>query len=261
MPMEVVNKARIIKRALSNRLSAFWQGSARSYQQHRLYFLDKNGIEIGGPSQVFSKRGTFPVYLLARHLDNCNFNSSTVWEGSIQEERGFVFDKGKPSGRQFIAEATDLQFLPANAYDFVLSSHVLEHVANPILALNQWIRLIKNEGVLVLLLPDKHRTFDHRRPITPLEHMIEDYEKHVAENDLTHLPEILSLHDLSRDPEAGDCQAFRARALDNLNNRCLHHHVFDIRSAIDLVEYTGLRVENAEEIRPHHILILCRKSL
>jgi SAM-dependent methyltransferase len=259
--MEVLNKAKIIKRALSNRLSAFGQGSAKSFQQHRLCFLDKNGIEIGGPSQVFSKRGIFPVYPLARHLDNCNFNSSTMWEGSIQAGHTFVFDKAKSPGRQLIAEATDLQNLPANAYDFVLSSHVLEHIANPIQALKQWICLLRNEGLLVLFLPDKYRTFDHRRPITSLEHMIEDYEKPVAEDDMTHLPEILSLHDLSRDPEAGDCHAFKARALDNLNNRCLHHHVFDIRSAVELVEYTGLRVENAEEIRPHHILILARKFL
>lgn len=261
MSMEIVNKAKIIRRALSNRLLALRQKPTRSYQQHQQCFVAKNGLEIGGPSRVFTKKGVFPVYPLVRQLDNCNFNSSTVWERSIQPGHTFVFDDCKSPGRQFITEATELHFLPADACDFVLSSHVLEHIANPIRALEQWIRLLKNQGLLVLLLPDKHRTFDHRRPITALQHMIEDYENHVEEDDTTHLPEILSLHDLSRDPEAGDFHAFEARALDNINNRCLHHHVFDVRSAVDLIEYTGLKVESAEEIRPHHILILGRKPL
>jgi SAM-dependent methyltransferase len=260
MPMEIINRAKIIKRALSNHMWALWQKPASCYQQHRAYFLDKKGIEIGGPSQVFSKNGIFPVYTLARHLDNCNFCNSTVWEGRIQTGHTFVFDERKSPGRQFIAEATELHFLPTNAYDFVLSSHVLEHIANPIRALKQWIGLLKNEGLLVLLLPDKHKTFDHRRPVTILDHLIEDYENQIAEDDLTHLPEILSLHDLSRDPEAGNFNAFKARALDNINNRCLHHHVFDVHSAAKLMKYTGLRVEGAEEVAPHHILILGRKS-
>lgn len=259
--MEIVNRTKIIKRALSNRLSALWQKPAKAYQQHWSCFVDKMGIEIGGPSHVFSKNGIFPVYPLALHLDNCNFNNSTVWEEFIQAGDTFVFDKHKAPGRQFIAEATSLHFLPAGAYDFVLSSHVLEHIANPIRALEQWTRLLKKEGLLVLLLPDKHETFDHRRPITSLNHLIEDYKNDTAEDDLAHLPEILSLHDLSRDPEAGDLPTFKARALDNINNRCLHHHVFDVHSAVNLVEYTGLRVESAEVIRPHHILILARKFI
>lgn len=261
MPMEIVNRAKIINRALRNRLLALWQKPARPFQQYKHCFVDKNGIEIGGPSQVFSKTGIFPVYPLVRHLDNCNFNSSTIWEGFIQTGNTFVFDKHKAPGRQFIAEATGLHFLPAQAYDFVLSSHVLEHIANPILALKQWGDLLRNEGLLVLLLPDKHKTFDHRRPTTALDHLIEDYENHITEGDLTHLPEILSLHDLSRDPEAGDFDTFKARAMDNINNRCLHHHVFDVHSAADLVEYAGLRIESTGKIRPHHILIVAKKSV
>lgn len=259
--MEIVNRSKIIKRALTNRLLALWQKPAAAYQMHQSYFLGLSGIEIGGPSQVFSKNGIFPIYTLVGHIDNCNFSSNTAWEEVIQPGHTFIFDKRKPPGRQFIAEATQLQFLPDETYDFVLSSHVLEHIANPIKALKQWIHLLKQEGLMVLLLPDKHRTFDHRRPVTNLNHIVEDYENQVAEDDLTHLAEILSLHDLTRDPEIGNFNAFKARALDNINHRCLHHHVFDVSLAARLVEYAGLRVESAEEIRPHHILIIARKSV
>lgn len=241
-------------------MNALWQEPANAFQLHQNSFIEKTGIEIGGPSQVFSKNGIFPAYPIIKHLDNCNFCSQTIWEGALESGANFVFDKRKRAGRQFIAEATNLDFLAADQYDFVLSSHALEHVANPIQALKQWIRLLKVNGMLALVLPDSSKTFDHRRPVTPLSHLIADYEDNMAEDDLTHLPEILALHDLSLDPEAGNLDGFKARALQNNENRCLHHHVFDVKSAMALVQYVELRVEAAEVLQPHHILILARKS-
>ena len=141
----------------------------------------------------------------------------------------------------------------------ILTAHVLEHTANPILALSEWIRLLKDQGTLVLVLPHKDKTFDHRRPVTTLDHLIDDFKVGMAEDDLTHLPEILALHDLVRDPEAGDRATFKSRCLRNFDNRCLHHHVFDAQLAVDLAEYVGLKIQSVEEISPHHILLLAQK--
>lgn len=148
--------------------------------------------------------------------------------------------------------------LPSGAYDFVLSSHMLEHSSNPILALSEWRRLLKADGLLVLLLPDKRYTFDHKRPVTPLAHLIDDFNARTKEDDLTHLPEILALHDLKRDPEAGDMAAFKSRSMHNFENRCLHHHVFDLPLARTLAEYIGLKVLATETIKPHHILLVAK---
>lgn len=224
-------------------------------------FAGKSGIEIGGPSQAFSRKGVFPVYPVVGNLDNCNFRASTVWENSLQQGKTFRFDSGKPAGQQYLAETTALAELPSGVYDFVLSSHMLEHTANPILALREWKRLLVDDGTLVLLLPDKRHTFDHRRPVTTLAHLMADFKAGMAEDDLTHLPEILALHDLERDPDAGDMEAFKARSLRNVENRCLHHHVFDARLAGELVEYIGLKVHAVEEIGPHHILLLAQKMV
>lgn len=222
-------------------------------------FTGKSGIEIGGPSQAFSRRGVFPVYPMVGNLDNCNFGASTVWEGTLQQGKTFVFDPAKPAGQQYLAETTALGDLPSGSYDFVLSSHMLEHTANPILALQEWKRLLADGGTLVLLLPDRRHTFDHRRPVTTLAHLIADFNAGIGEDDLTHLPEILALHDLERDPDAGDMEAFKARSLCNVENRCLHHHVFDTRLAAALVEHIGMKVHAVEEIGPHHILLLAQK--
>jgi SAM-dependent methyltransferase len=223
-------------------------------------FAGKSGIEIGGPSQAFSRKGIFPVYPMAGNLDNCNFRSSTAWEKNLQQGKTFLFDPGRPAGQQYLAETTALAELSSGAYDFVLSSHMLEHTANPLQALLEWKRLLVDEGILVLLLPDKRHTFDHRRPVTTLAHLIADFNAEMAEDDLTHLPEILALHDLERDPDAGDMDTFKARSLRNMENRCLHHHVFDTHLAAELVTHIGLKVHAVEEIGPHHILLLVQKA-
>lgn len=243
-------------RATLFRVRGRFAGQSKSFLTYKNQFVGKSGIEIGGPSPVFSGRGIFPVYPMVENLDNCNFRATTVWEGSINRGKTFLFDPGKPAGQQHIAEATALAELPFGAYDFVLSSHMLEHSANPIQALSEWKRLLKNGGILVLVLPDKNHTFDRQRPTTALGHLIEDFNVGMTEDDLTHLPEILALHDLKLDPEAGDVTTFKSRSLRNFENRCLHHHVFDTRLAVDLVEYVGLKVIAIEEIRPHHILLL-----
>lgn len=232
---------------------------AQSFRDIEELLRGKQGIEIGGPSQVFTAKGIFPVYPIAGHLDNCNFGGTTVWEGDIKEGLTFRFAPNKPPGRQHIVEATKMGCISSGSYDFVLSSHVLEHTANPILALTEWARLLKDQGMLVLLLPHKEGTFDHRRPVTTLQHLIADYEAGMAEDDLTHLPEIIALHDLQRDPEAGSPADFKARSERNAENRCFHHHVFDTHLAASLVDHLGLQIRAVEAIWPMHILIVAQK--
>lgn len=247
-------------RASHTRILSLLASRAKSFQTYKDQFSGKSGIEIGGPSQVFSKRGIFPVYPIVENLDNCNFSNTTTWEGAIKQGQTFQFDRKKPAGQQYFVEATAMECLPSANYDFVLSSHVLEHSANPILALSEWMRLLKDQGTLVLLLPHKDRTFDHRRPVTTMEHLLADFRAGMTEDDLTHMREILALHDLARDPEAGDAATFQARSMRNFEYRCFHHHVFDAALAISLVEYMGLQIQAVEEIQPFHILIVAKKS-
>ena len=63
------------------------------------------------------------------------------------------------------------------------------------------------------------------------------YEKNVGEEDLSTLPEILLNHDLSMDPPAGDLDAFTKRSLDNFNNRCLHHYVYNDELLMKICNY------------------------
>lgn len=208
-------------------------------QKYQSVVENKYGIEIGGPSALFKK--VLPLYPLVAGLDGVNFSSETVWEGRIKAGGSYNYDDGK-SGRQFVSEASDLSGIATAHYDFLLSSNCLEHVANPLKALAEWERVVKPGGGLVLVLPNKESNFDHRRPVTKFEHLLEDFASAIGEDDLTHLDEILTLHDLSMDPLAGDLAHFRQRSLKNFENRTLHHHVFDAPLIETMLDHIGLDV-------------------
>jgi SAM-dependent methyltransferase len=231
---------------------------ARCHQAVAALVAGRRGLEIGGPSGIFT-RGLLPVYGVVGDLDNSNYASATFWEGTIEAGRTFRFDPRRAAGQQFIAEATDLRSVPSDHYELVLSSHVLEHSSNPLRALAEWTRVLEPQGILVLVVPHKQGTFDHRRPVTTLAHLIEDWTAGTAEDDLTHLPEILELHDVSLDPGAGDLAAFTARSRNNRENRCLHHHVFDTQLVVEVVHHAGLQIVTVEPHEPFHIIVVARK--
>ena len=87
-----------------------------------------------------------------------------------------------------------------------------------------------------------------------------DWEAGTSEDDLTHLPEILQLHDLARDPEAKDFVTFKARSERNIENRCLHHHVFDAPLVQQILEYAGFVVRSLRTHRPNHIIAVADKG-
>lgn len=51
-------------------------------------------------------------------------------------------------------------------YDWIIASHVIEHIPDPISFRQQCQRLLKPEGKLALIVPDKRYCFDHLQPIT-----------------------------------------------------------------------------------------------
>jgi SAM-dependent methyltransferase len=222
---------------------------------------NRSGLEIGGPSRFFNRGAILPLYPRVAKLDNANFRANTAWEAGLTERGAFHFDPKKPAGQQMLREAIALTDIGEGAYDFVLSAHCLEHVANPLAALREWKRVVRPGGNLILVLPDPVRSFDHARPVTTLDHLRADLSRGTREDDLTHLDEILAAHDLRRDPQAGSPAEFRARARGNPENRCLHHHVFDPALMRAALEETGWIVHGVEKVRPVHLLAFAHKPV
>jgi SAM-dependent methyltransferase len=62
-------------------------------------------------------------------------------------------------------DATFLIGVENNSFDYVYSSHCLEHINNPYLALKNWFRILKPEGYLILYVP--HRDLYEKKKDLP----------------------------------------------------------------------------------------------
>lgn len=211
-------------------------------------FFNKKGIEVGGPSKIFSKR--LPVYKILKQLDGVNFKEDTLWN---QRKKIFEFNK------TYIGEQGDLSFIEDDEFDFLLSSHTLEHSVNPLKVIYEFKRIIKKNGFILLIVPKKENNFDHLRPITKFRKLLEIYELKVEEDDLSSLDEILQLHDLDRSPEVGSFENFKKLALNNFESRMLHHHVYDDNLIKKICEFANLSLIFGETTK-HEYINLLRKT-
>ena len=111
------------------------------------HYFKGNGLDVGGGYDPLSNyRHLFPLMGDVRNWD--------VEDGDAQE----------------------LQGVPDDSFDFVHSSHSLEHMRNPNAAIFHWLRVTKPGGYVVVLVPDEDlyeqrvwpSTFnpDHKRSFT-----------------------------------------------------------------------------------------------
>jgi SAM-dependent methyltransferase len=217
-------------------------------------FTGAAALEPGGPSALFSENGLVPVYPRLGALDTLDYAERTLWSDAPQARDASV----TAVRSRLIGEAGRLEDVPDDSYDAVLASHVLEHLANPLGALSEWARVVRPGGHVLLIVPHRDGTFDHRRPATSLEHMREDAERDTGEDDLTHFDEVLDLHDLELDPGAPDRQTFERRCRENASTRGMHHHVFVSRTVAEVCAGAGLEVLMLRPKEPFNIVCMCR---
>lgn len=68
--------------------------------------------------------------------------------------------------------------VPDRSEDFILSSHVLEHLPNVIGAFVEWDRIVRDGGYVFMIVPLKGALpADEHRELTPLGHFIECYRQ------------------------------------------------------------------------------------
>ncbi len=79
----------------------------------------------------------------------------------------------------FVIKNCDLSTI-GEKFDYIISSHVFEHVPNPVSWLQQASNLLQSNGVLSLVIPDRRYTFDKNRPMTSVGQLLERFYIHSA---------------------------------------------------------------------------------
>lgn len=193
----------------------------------------KKGLEIGGPSEIFYS-DDYKVYKNVDNLDGINIPEN-YWQNEI-------YSNFLDMGNQYYGDACDENFLESinKKYDFLLISHVIEHIANPIRSIHIWKKyLLKDEHYIISIIPDKSLTFDRLRNITTLKHLEEDFKNEITESDDTHINEAIFNFDSTW---GGDYESYKILGKDNFKNRLIHHHCFDKKLVEKMFQYCGYEI-------------------
>ena len=118
------------------------------------------GIEIGA-----SAHNSFCLNTI-----NVNFTNDTTIAQNEEIKRA-----GTSAMVDVVAPGDNLPFSD-ESFDFVISSHVIEHFYDPIKAIQEWLRVIRRGGYVYMIIPDKERTFDKPKKRTTLNELIERHQ-------------------------------------------------------------------------------------
>ena len=196
-----------------------------------------SGIEIGpGHVPLVLPRPGINVQYLDR------------WEPEENAELFPELEEASFSKPDIIADLNKeaLQAVRSESSDFVVASHIFEHLANPLRVLSDIYRVLKAGGALLILLPDRRRTFDQGRDPTSLEHIIHDFEAGTIKVDDEHLLEFIS--HASSDPEtlaAIQENSPRRQAIFELQRRrSIHVHCWTLDEFVPLIVFSIERLSN-----------------
>lgn len=124
------------------------------------YLGGLQGIEIGAASHN-------PFYLDALNVDRYQ-DEQTIYK-QVERSRS-----GKAAHVDVVAPGDDLPFAD-DSYDFVFSSHVIEHFPDPIRALYEWVRVARR--YVVAVVPHRDRTFEADLPLTGTEELVQRHRE------------------------------------------------------------------------------------
>lgn len=164
-------------------------------------------------------------------------------EGTIDSNDFLFFQKeqGKICGHFALidvvgeAHATGL---PDCSQDYLISSHVVEHLPDLISAFLEWNRILKPNGIIFMIFPKRNADkTDQNRPITPLYHFVEDF---YWKRDI-HTHTIACGHGIR-----GHYHVFNLQSMLELISWCNYH--LNLSWHIEHVEETDSKVGNGHTV-------------
>lgn len=126
--------------------------------------------------------------------------------------------------------------------DFLIANHVFEHLSDPISSLIEWHRILRPEAYLVLTIPDKRYIFDHSRPRTKLDHLLNDYHstEKPHDRDIDHLKE-WAIH--VEGLEKGSKQYDEWITNQLKQGYSVHNHVWILADILELINYVSKKLK------------------
>ena len=212
------------------------------------HFVRGEGIEIG----ALDRPMPFPEHVKVRYVDHMSHEELLVRFADLNRD-AIV----KPD---FVSDGQRLEAVPSDSQDFVVASHVIEHMQDPIMAIKNFLRVLKDDGTIFLAVPDKRDTSDQKRSLTSIDHLLEDHETGVHVSRASHFLEYAEFG------EGGDpAHIFdRAKQLSESDVR-IHFHVWTPTSFVAFLDTIVRRYRLPATVRmmcssPGEFVVVIAKS-
>ncbi|MEP5764921.1 MAG: methyltransferase domain-containing protein [Halieaceae bacterium] len=216
----------------------------RALSRNGLLKLAKGkGLEIGpGPHPQVKPSFSSDVYYIEQ-MPPEDWNRLYNKEGKYKVDSR-LWDRYK------IGDANDLPFSD-NSLDFIFSSHVFEHLANPYGHLEHWRDKLKPDGKVLAVVPDLYGTKDApHNPSEPHE-WDDEYEQGLWQPTLEHYIRHVTLNMPGHDPREVMKQ-----------NRSIHAHYYTNRNMSQLLEkacerlgYSWFKIEHTANHKDFHFIL------
>jgi len=184
--------------------------------------LHGTGIEFGAGASPFP----VPLDCNVRFADAFSYESLNTVLYTGQKAHDLI----RPD---YVTDIKTLEGIADTTIDFIVACHVIEHTNNPIKAIESCYRALKPGGSLLLVVPDMKKTFDYKRDLTTLSHLIEDYEMPSIERDRGHYEEFYSK--AFNRPEGSNLKEFAAQKYTEGGD--IHYHTWTFESFKELADW------------------------
>ncbi len=189
-------------------------------------YLSGDGIEVGALGRPLP----MPAGARVRQVDRLSAEEMAKHYPDMAPKRHV-----KPP--DIIDDGETLATIADASQDFVVANHVIEHFEDPIRFLHNAVRVLKSDGILFLAIPDKEKTFDRARSVTPFDHLAEDFENGAQTSREAHYREFVRLADDPAGAESWTTEAeFEARVQTLMDqDYSIHFHVWDRFAMMELI--------------------------
>ena len=210
-------------------------------------YLRGEGIEIG----AFCWPLRVPPGARVRYVDSATKAELLATAAGQLTDAG-MFPESIPE-TDVVDSAETLATFADASLDFVIANHVIEHVEDPIGALETMLRVLRPGGVLFVALPDARHSFDKHRVRTSVEHVLRDHREGPEWSRRGHYEEWATYVEGYGDV---DTRAAQYAAADVRN----HFHCWELEGFLDLLSAAGLpaRLAHAQVNGEEFIVVLRR---
>jgi len=215
------------------------------------HYIKGNGLEIGSLHNPLPlKKGA-----RAKNVDLASRADNIKQHPELDADRIVETD--------IIDDGFSLSNVENHSQDFIIANHVLEHAANTLQVLTNWVRVLKPNGILFISVPIGAKCFDRGRTLTTLQHFIDDHDLYsrgkldeINHANRVHLMEWLSISEPNilgkRQPNY--TPPTREEVEKRANEACLdklemHFHTFSKASFQELLKYFSTNLDKRLNVK------------